>query len=130
LKIFFAGQNDEDNYPTLRAKSIWQPPLPPQRIGLWVTSFIKNLQGLFARRRSAKNLTPQQHCLLADMRENKTILIASANKNLGPVVIEMEQYNNVGLDHLLDTSTCKLLTERDAHQDALDLTTKIYDWAV
>ena len=64
------------------------------------------------------------------MRENKTILIASADKNLGPVGIETEQYIKLGLDHLLDTSTYKLLTERDAHQDALDLKTEIYDWTV
>jgi hypothetical protein len=83
--------------------------------------FIKNLQGLFARRRSAKNLTPQQRHLLADICENKTILIASANKNLGPVGIETERYIKLRLDHLLDTSMYKLLTKRDAHQDALDL---------
>ena len=130
LKTFFAGQDNGDNYPTLRAKSIWQPPLPPGRIGLRVTLFIKNLQGLFARRRSAKNLTPQQRCLLADMCENKTILIASADKNLGPVGIETEQYIKLGLDHLLDTSTYKLLTKREAHQDALELNAEIYDWTV
>jgi hypothetical protein len=90
LKTFFARRSDDEDYLVLRAKSIWQPPLPLQRIGLRVTLFIKNLQGLFARRRSAKNLTLWQHCLLADLRKNKSILIASANKNLGPVGIETE----------------------------------------
>jgi hypothetical protein len=96
LKTFFAGQSDDEDYSVLCAKSIWQPPLPLQRIGLWVTSFIKNLQGLFARRRSAKNLTPQQRCLLADLRENKSILIPSANKNLGPGGLETERYILLG----------------------------------
>jgi hypothetical protein len=61
------------------------------------------------------------------MRENKTILIASADKNLGPVGIKTEQYIKLGLDHLFDTFRYKLLTERDAHQDDLDLKT---DWTV
>jgi hypothetical protein len=127
LKTFFAARSDDEDYLVLRAKSIWQPPLPLQRIGLQVTSFIKNLQGLFARRRSVKNLTPRQRCLLADLRENKSILIASADKNLGPIRIETERYIQLGLGHLLDTSTYKLLTKHDAHQDALALKTKIYD---
>ena len=37
-----------------------------------------------------KNLTPWQRCLLADMYENKSILIASADKNVGPIGIETE----------------------------------------
>jgi hypothetical protein len=57
LKTLFAGWSDDEDYLVLCAKSIWQPPLPLQRICLWVTLFIKNLQGLFAQRRSAKNLT-------------------------------------------------------------------------
>jgi hypothetical protein len=130
LKRFFAGRSDDEDYSVLRAKSIWQPPLPLQRIGLWVTSFIKSLQGLFEWRRSVKNLTPRQHCLLADLHENKSILIASANKNLGPVGIETEGYIQLRLEHLLDTLTYKLLTEHNAHQDALALKTKIYDWTL
>jgi hypothetical protein len=130
LKTFFAGWGDDEDYSVLRAKSIWQPPLPLQKMGLWVTSFIKNLQGLLSQRRSAKNLTPWQRCLLADLHENKSFLIASANKNLGPFGIETEQYIQLGLEHLLDTSTYKLLTKHNAHQDALPLKTKIYDWTL
>jgi hypothetical protein len=130
LKTFFAGWSDDEDYSVLRAKSIWQPPLPPQRIGLQVTSFIKNLQGLFARRRSVKNLTPWQHCLLADLHENKSLLIASADKNLGPIGIETEQYIQLGLEHLLDTLTYELLTKHNTHQDVLALKTKIYDWTL
>jgi hypothetical protein len=64
------------------------------------------------------------------LRENKSILIASANKNLGPIRIETEQYIQRGLEHRLDTLTYKLLTKHDAHQDALALKTKIYDWTL
>jgi hypothetical protein len=64
------------------------------------------------------------------LHENKSILIASANKNLGPIGIETERYIQLGLEHLLDTLMYKLLTNHDAHQDALALKTKIYDWTL
>ena len=126
LKTFFAGDSDNE-YLVLRAKSIWQPPLPPRRIGLRVTSFLKSHTGLFARRRGTKNLTPPQCRLLAENFEN---LIAGADKNLGPVGIEPEWYIQLGLSHLHDKSTYKFLTERNADQDATALKAEIYDWTV
>jgi hypothetical protein len=37
--------------------------------------------------------------------------MAQADKNLGPVGIDIEEYIKLGLEHLLDTSTYKVLTE-------------------
>ena len=42
----------------------------------------------------------------------------------------MENYIKLGLDHLLDPSTYKLMTKDQADQDIYDLKSAIYDWAV
>ncbi len=68
--------------------------------------------------------------MLAKFRENKSILITSADKNLGPVGIQTERHIKLGLEHLLDTSTYELLTKHNAHQDTLSLKTMIYDWRI
>ncbi len=39
-------------------------------------------------------------------------------------------YNQLGLEHLLDKSTYKMLTEHQAHQDAISLEHQIYDWTI
>jgi hypothetical protein len=62
-----------------------------------------------------KNLTPWQCRMLDEFCENKSILITSANKSLGPVGIETERYIKLELEHLVDTSTYEVLTEHDAH---------------
>ncbi len=77
-----------------------------------------------------KNLTPRQRCMLVKFSENKSILITSADKNLGPVGIETERRIKLGLKHLLDTSTYELLTKHNGHQDALSHKTTIYDWTI
>ncbi len=64
-----------------------------------------------------QTLTPHQRQLLASLQENKSVIIANADKNLGPVGIDVEHYIKLGLDHLLDPSTYELLTEEQADQD-------------
>jgi hypothetical protein len=129
LKTYFAGRDEGENL-KLRAKSIWRPPLPPRDIDLWVNSFIKQLSGEFFWRREKKNLTPRQRQLLITVRKNTSTLIDSTDKNLGPVGIEADLYIKLGLEHLLDLLTYKLLSEQQAHQDAINLESQIYNWTV
>ena len=58
------------------------------------------------------------------------MLFASANKNLGPVGIDTEEYIKLGLDHLLDPSTYTLLTEEQAAEDINKLQDDIYLWTI
>ncbi len=58
------------------------------------------------------------------------MIIANANKNLGPVGIGTKHYIKLGLDHLLDSSTYKLLTKDQADQDIHDLGLAIHAWTI
>jgi hypothetical protein len=130
LKTFFAGHSNDKEIPKLRAKSTWQPPVPPRSVDIRVNSFLKNLEGLFCWRQGKQNLTPHQQQLLASLQANESIIIANANKNLGPVGIEGEHYIKLGLDHLLDSSTYELLTEDQAEDNVITLKATIHAWTV
>jgi hypothetical protein len=58
------------------------------------------------------------------------VIIASADKNLGPVGIDTEDYIKLGLDHLLDPSTYTLLSEKQAADDIDKLRADIYSWTI
>jgi hypothetical protein len=58
------------------------------------------------------------------------VIIANADKNLGPVGINVEHYIKLGLDHLLDPSTYVFLTKDQADQDIHDLGLAIHAWTV
>lgn len=58
------------------------------------------------------------------------MIIANADKNLGPMGIDMEHYINLGLDYLLDPSTYVLLTKDQANQDIHNLGLAIHAWTV
>jgi hypothetical protein len=58
-----------------------------------------------------------------------SIMIIQADKNLGPVGVDTEQYIRWALeDHLLDTTTYVQVSEGDAKQAAGKLFTEIYQW--
>ena len=58
------------------------------------------------------------------------MIIANADKNLGPVGIDMEHYIKLGLDYLLDPSTYELLTKDQADHNIRDLRSAIHAWTV
>jgi hypothetical protein len=95
-----------------------------------VNNFLKGLKGLFCRKADKHNLTPHQRQFLASLQDNKSIIIANADKNLGPVGIDVEKYIKMGLDHLLDPATYELLTKSQAEQDVDELRKKIHAWTV
>ena len=130
LKTLFAGHHDSGEIPALRAKSSWRPPLPPRRIDTRITSFIKQVRGLFHKKQGTQNLTPHQRQLLASIQENKSVIIASADKNLGPVGVDTEDYIKMGLDHLLDPLTYTLLTKEQAAEDIDKLREDIFSWTI
>ena len=130
LKTFFAGHHDSGGIPALRATSSWRPPLPPRCIDTRITSFVKQVQGLFHKKKGIQNLTPYQRQLLASIQENESVIIASADKNLGPVGVDTEDYIKMGLDHLLNPLTYTLLTEEQAAEDIDKLRADIFSWTI
>ena len=91
---------------------------------------MKGLRSLFYRRTGKQNLTPHQQKLLKSLQDKESVVIANADKNLGPVGIDIEHYIKLGLDHLLDASTYELLTEDKAKQEIDALWQDIYSWTV
>ena len=130
LKTFFAGRDQEKDIPELRAKSTWRPPLTARPVDYCINNFLQELRSLFHWRAGKHNLTPHQRQLLASLQENESVIIANADKNLGPVGINVEHYIKLGLDHLLDPSTYELLTEEQANHDIEVLWRDIHAWTV
>jgi hypothetical protein len=57
------------------------------------------------------------------------VIIAHADKNLGPVRVDAKQYIRWGLqEHLLDTTAYQLISEEEAKKAANKLYKTIYQW--
>ena len=83
----------------------------------------------FCPQRGKSNLTKFQANILQQIRSNQDIIIAHADKNLGPVGVDTEQYIRWALDeHLSDTTTYVQVSEADTIKASNDLFTEIYQW--
>jgi hypothetical protein len=98
--------------PRLYLKSTWNPPISKinhslqRRTGI----FLMRLKNLFIKKKVRSNLLPHQRDLLCKLRQEKKFLVIQADKNLGPCIIEREQYIHRALnDHLLDRNTYRKL---------------------
>jgi hypothetical protein len=110
VKIFMA--HTPTLVPRLYISTDWVPPLRMVNYNLQerVNNFNRRVILQYSRRKTRSNMLPHQRRILADFRTNKTHIIMSADKNLGPCVIERERYILRALqDHLLDTTTYKSL---------------------
>ncbi len=87
------------------------------------------VRGLITKRQGKQNLTPHQQQLLASNQENQSIIIAQADKNLGPIGIDIKDYIKLGLEHL-NTSTYEMLTRAQAARDIQELQEEIYSWTI
>jgi hypothetical protein len=110
LKVFFADDNNtsDDGEPIkkLRVTSKWMPDQPPFKITQLLGNFEGAIQRNFCPKCRKSNLTKFQARILQEIRSNKHIIIAHANKNLGPVGVDIERDICWALDeHLLDTNT-------------------------
>jgi len=130
LKIHFAGDDEDDEtQEKLRVKSSWKPDQPPNRILSRLSKFECAMQKQFIPRRGKSNLTKFQAGILEKICNNKNVIIAHANKNLGPVGVGAEQYIRWGLqENLLDPTTYQLISEEDAKIAAHGFYTTIYQW--
>ena len=105
----------------------------PTEIPNNIASRVGNFDGAFTRhfhpRNRRSNITKFQALIIQSIRENENVIIAYADKNLGPVGIDTNQYIRWALhDHLLDTSTYIQVSKDDALQSTSNLYYKIYQW--
>ena len=133
LKVFFADSDDdsddEDPIEKLRINSVWKPDQPPHKITQRIGDFEGAIERNFRPQRGKSNLTKFQANILQQIRSNQDIIIAHADKNLGPVGVDTEQYIRWALDeHLSDATTYVQISEADAIKASNDLFTEIYKW--
>ncbi len=132
LKILFAGDDNENNkqpHKKLQVKSKWLPDQPTLKILSRLSAFGNAMSRQFTPQRGKLNLTKFQAGILEKICTNKSVIIAHADKNLGPVEVDAKQYIRWGLqEHLLDTTTYQLISEEEAKKAANKLYKTIYQW--
>jgi hypothetical protein len=73
---------------------------------------------------------PHQQLLLSSIQENQSVIIAQADKKLGPVGVDIKDYIKLGSEHLLNNSTYEMLIEAQAVRDIQELQEEIYSWTI
>jgi len=110
LKVFFADKEATDEgdeeIKKLHVNSKWMPTEVPNNNASWVGNF----EGAFTRHfrscNGKSNMTKFQGTILQSICENKIVIIAHVDKNLGPIGVDTDQYIRWALDdHLLNPST-------------------------
>ena len=66
--------------------------------------------------------------LLSNLRGMKQMIFASADKNLGPVAVTLEQYIKDALTHLSNSNAYEMLSSAEAEVRDRDLRTAIPNW--
>ena len=131
LKDFFAGSgpSDFDRKSKLYVRSNFRPGKTSSVVNSRLYRFEIELRRLFYKRRGRSNLTPFQNRLLSKLQANDSVVIAQADKNLGPVAVALDRYIKDALAHLQDKSTYTIISEEQAQAEAKDLRQAITDWA-
>ena len=126
LRIHFANTTNDSNLtqdeqeaaaeaynPRMYVKSHWSPPpwTWPRQLDPRLALFDEQLHKLFRRKRGKTNLLPHQHRALRELQLQRDFLIVPCDKNLGPAIIQTEDYIRMAFrDHLNDTTTYKRLS--------------------
>ena len=106
LKVVFAEDDmDNNNIEQLRTNSEWTFEDIPPDIRQHISNFVIEVQQHFKPRTGISNISKHQATVLDSIRKNKNVIICHADKNLGPVAIDTEQYIRLALnEHLPDTT--------------------------
>ena len=137
LKFHFASElNEEDdnsNYnPRMYLPSSWTPPpwtWPGGQINDRLHSFETKLSSIFRKKRGKPNLLPHQQRALRQLQSQNDFLVVPCDKNLGPAIIETEEYIRLAFrDHLNHTKTYKRLSTYQATSKANRTKDNINAW--
>lgn len=82
----------------------WEPNSDhiPVEIRARVSHFVQQLSKSFHHRKVASNLSKQQQNCLHQLRNNKDLLVIPSDKNLGPVILDRNEYvRRCLLEHLM-----------------------------
>jgi hypothetical protein len=90
LKVFFAD-DDLEGYNVIAPLCInseWRPDSTPEEVVYRIDRFISAIKRTHIRQKGKSNISSYQATLLQSIRENESIIITSADKNLGPVAVD------------------------------------------
>ena len=108
---------DDDFNARLYVKSKWTPPpwdIHPE-LTRRTTVFSKHYKKLYHQKHGTSNLLPLQRRGLRLLQADPTNIIVQCDKNLGPAIIETQQYINLAFrDHLSDNDTYHYVNPNEA----------------
>jgi hypothetical protein len=109
----------EDYIPNLYIKSKWIPPaIQTGTIKTWMmefATFLKLAAIAWHQARARSNLSSLQHRQITMIRNDTRFTICLTDKNLGPAILERQQYiHQVHHDHLGHADTYKRLSKTEA----------------
>jgi hypothetical protein len=111
-------EGNEIYVPKLHAKSDWLPPDASKKIEKAMDNFDTATKKAFEKswaKPHIANIDKKRVDLLRKMKKERKYIVVAADKNLGPCIMEIEQYINRCLtDHLNITDTYKELPEIEA----------------
>jgi hypothetical protein len=131
VKVFMAGAAAGETYnPKMYATSGWNPPnlFTPPELRARLAAFKATLKGLYKKRRCPSNLLKHQQRALDALRNQDTFLIVQCDKNLGPAVIEKNEYIRMAIVHLTYTSTYRRLSPLEARMYSRQIRQTILQW--
>ena len=103
--------------PSLFISSGWEPEAEqvPNELRIRLAAFASNVWKNFKPKPYRSNLNHIQAAALQELRNNDDLIVFSTDKNLGPAIIERDEYvRRVLTDHLLHKETYRRLTEQEA----------------
>jgi hypothetical protein len=127
--MFFAHSDEEWDPSQLFIRSDWEPDNQniPVEFRARVSHFLNTLAPHFRRRKVSSNLPRHHLYLLQQLRDNQDFVIFPSDKNLGPCIIEHEEYiRRVFTDHLCDSATYEQIDD-DSARIAVDATYQLID---
>jgi hypothetical protein len=131
-KVFMADHEYDGTYnPDLYVKSRWTPPpwKPPLEITRRLHSFKAAVKKLVKTKQSASNLLLHQKKALNYLRNQQDFLVVQCDKNLGPAIIERDEYIKLAFrDHLNYKLTYRRLSPIDATIYARYIRTTFKSW--
>ena len=103
--------------PKVKLPSEWTPSESeiPTEVSIRVLRFFNELEKLYSKRAARSNLRPYELKLLKRLQEDVSIIIASADKGLGPVAVEIHKYIAEALKHLEDEEHYDIISSEEAN---------------
>jgi len=135
---FWGDDSDEESddkaaphvKPKVKLPSEWTPSeseIPPE-ITHRVMCFFDEIEKLYSKREARPNLRPFELKILRTIRADPSIIIATADKGLGPVAVEIHRYIADALKHLEDDTNYDIITREEAATLTAKIVREIIHW--